>query len=389
MTPTFDGVFMAGLLRRLGAAAILGIALAASPSVDASPTIQNLQVRQQQLQEKLQSTRKQAVQLRLKEKAARSQLGAIRQNLALTTNKLQDSRYRLSVAQQRLVALKRDLGRLQTEFLSLQRAASERLRFLQKQHPEQWWALLLGSRDLNTLMDRRQQLGKVFERDQQLLEALDTRREQVTRKRSAVENQRNDIALIAQQLAGRRSQFAQQASIQSELVRRLSTQRAAYEAAQRRLAADSKRVSAMIRTIIASEHRYNSVQGSGRMILPTEGRLSSRFGMRHHPIFKVRKMHTGIDVAARSGTPIRAADDGTVLYAGWYGGYGRCVIVSHGGTLSTLYAHASRLFVTVGQTVKKGDPLAAVGSTGFSTGPHLHFEVRVNGSPVNPLDYLR
>ncbi|MBW4699795.1 MAG: peptidoglycan DD-metalloendopeptidase family protein [Aphanocapsa lilacina HA4352-LM1] len=380
---------MAGLLRRLGAAAILGIALAASPSVDASPTIQNLQVRQQQLQEKLQSTRKQAVQLRLKEKAARSQLGAIRQNLALTTNKLQDSRYRLSVAQQRLVALKRDLGRLQTEFLSLQRAASERLRFLQKQHPEQWWALLLGSRDLNTLMDRRQQLGKVFERDQQLLEALDTRREQVTRKRSAVENQRNDIALIAQQLAGRRSQFAQQASIQSELVRRLSTQRAAYEAAQRRLAADSKRVSAMIRTIIASEHRYNSVQGSGRMILPTEGRLSSRFGMRHHPIFKVRKMHTGIDVAARSGTPIRAADDGTVLYAGWYGGYGRCVIVSHGGTLSTLYAHASRLFVTVGQTVKKGDPLAAVGSTGFSTGPHLHFEVRVNGSPVNPLDYLR
>ncbi|BAC88731.1 glr0790 [Gloeobacter violaceus PCC 7421] len=389
MTPTFDGVFMAGLLRRLGAAAILTIGLTASQSVAASPTIQNLQVRQQQLQEKLQSTRRQAVQLRLKEKVARSRLGAIRQNLTVTTNKLQDSRYRLSVAQQRLVALKRDLGRLQTEFSSLQRAAAERLRFLQKQRPEQWWALLLASRDLNTLMDRRQQLGKVFERDQQLLEALDTRREQVTRKRSAVENQKNDIALIAQQLAGRRSQFARQASIQSELVQRLSTQRAAYEAAQRRLAADSKRVSAMIRTIIASERRYNSVQGSGRMILPTEGRLSSQFGMRHHPIFKVRKMHTGIDVAARSGTPIRAADDGTVLYAGWYGGYGRCVIVSHGGTLSTLYAHASRLFVTVGQTVKKGDPLAAVGSTGFSTGPHLHFEVRVNGSPVNPLDYLR
>lgn len=380
---------MSGLRQRLTTLAILGGGLAViASSVLAAPTIESLQMRQNQLQQRIVSARQQAQQLRRREVAARNQLGSIRQNLLATTNKLQDTRFQLSVAQKRLVYLARDLGALEVRFADQQRATTQRLRFLQQQRPEQWWALILASRDLNTMMDRRYQMGRVFDRDQQMLLALEERRRELSRKRFAVENQKNDIALIAQQLATRRSQVAQQATIQSELVRRLSSQRAAYEAAQRRLASDSHRITAMIRTLIASQNRLNSVHGSGRMILPTTGRFSSGFGLRYHPIFHVRRMHTGLDIAAPSGTPIRAADDGTVLFAGWYGGYGRCVIVSHGGTLSTLYGHTSRLYVSVGQAVHKGDTIAAVGSTGFATGPHLHFEVRVNGSPVNPVPYL-
>jgi murein DD-endopeptidase MepM/ murein hydrolase activator NlpD len=99
-------------------------------------------------------------------------------------------------------------------------------------------------------------------------------------------------------------------------------------------------------------------------------------------------MHTGIDISAGTGTSIRAASAGTVVSAGWRGGYGKCVVISHSGGLATLYAHQSEILVEVGQTVKRGEVIGKVGSTGYSTGPHLHFEVRANGSPVDPMGYL-
>lgn len=128
--------------------------------------------------------------------------------------------------------------------------------------------------------------------------------------------------------------------------------------------------------------------GSGRFLLPINGRISSPFGYRIHPISRVRKLHTGMDISGGSGTPIGAAGAGTVIYAGWRGGYGNTVIIDHGGGIATLYAHQSRVGSSVGQTVSAGQVIGYVGSTGYSTGPHLHWEVRVNGTPVNPAGYL-
>jgi len=126
----------------------------------------------------------------------------------------------------------------------------------------------------------------------------------------------------------------------------------------------------------------------GGFLLPVNGRFSSPYGYRVHPISHSRKLHTGQDIAAPSGTPIKAAGSGVVISAGWRNGYGNTVIIDHGGGKSTLYGHCSRLFVSSGQRVSMGQHIAAVGSTGYSTGPHLHFEVRINGSPVNPRRYF-
>lgn len=128
--------------------------------------------------------------------------------------------------------------------------------------------------------------------------------------------------------------------------------------------------------------------GSGRFLLPINGRVSSEFGYRIHPISGVRKLHAGMDIGGGNGTPIGAAGAGTVIYAGWRGGYGNTVIVDHGGGIATLYAHQSRVGSSVGQSVSAGQVIGYVGSTGYSTGPHLHWEVRVNGTPVNPRGYL-
>ncbi|HEY0073891.1 MAG TPA: peptidoglycan DD-metalloendopeptidase family protein [Abditibacteriaceae bacterium] len=141
-------------------------------------------------------------------------------------------------------------------------------------------------------------------------------------------------------------------------------------------------------SVQTAPHASHSHDGGG-FCLPVRGRLSSRFGMRYHPILRRRKLHTGADVAARQGTPFRAAREGKVLFSGWKKAYGNTVIVDHGDGVATLYGHASKLNVRAGQPVKAGQHIGNVGSTGWSTGPHLHFEVHKNGKPVNPKSYLR
>ena len=117
--------------------------------------------------------------------------------------------------------------------------------------------------------------------------------------------------------------------------------------------------------------------------MPTSGRLTSTFGQRWG------RFHAGIDLAGPVGTPIYAADGGTVVEAGWHGGYGYLVRINHGNGFETYYAHLSKVYVSVGQKVAKGEQIAAMGSTGNSTGSHLHFEIRLNGEAKNPYNYLK
>lgn len=138
----------------------------------------------------------------------------------------------------------------------------------------------------------------------------------------------------------------------------------------------------------------NKISASGPVSIPSrhpiEGlRLTSSFGMRNHPVLGGRRQHAGVDLAAPVGTPIYATADGTVSKAEWFSGYGLFVSLEHGADIQTRYGHMSRLNVSNGQQVRKGDIIGYVGSTGRSTGPHLHYEVRIAGQAVNPLPYMQ
>lgn len=133
---------------------------------------------------------------------------------------------------------------------------------------------------------------------------------------------------------------------------------------------------------------YTSQRVTHSAILPVDGRTSSRFGSRRDPIHGHERHHAGLDIAAPTGTPIRAVMSGTVVSAGERGGYGNTVVVEHSDGSRGLYAHCSRLDVAAGQRIRAGQPIAAVGSTGRSTGPHLHFELRIDGEAVDPESHL-
>ena len=146
--------------------------------------------------------------------------------------------------------------------------------------------------------------------------------------------------------------------------------------------------------LIREASKVGAYLGTGKFIKPVKGWISSRYGMRMHPIFKRKIKHTGIDIAAPKGRRINAADSGKVIFAGTKGGYGKSVLIYHGinpktgKSLSTFYAHQSRIFVKKGDIVKKGTEIGWVGSTGYATGPHLHFEMKEDGKHIDPLKYL-
>lgn len=385
------GILQSGII--LG---LLGLGLIWGYFPGQAQTVDQLRTQQQQLQQKLQTNQQQLETLQQQEQAAQQNIDAIRNSLQQTDTRIQDNEYRLQQAQQDLERAQQDLEELEAKLARQQAGTAARLRYLQRHGAERWWALLLSSQDLNEFFDRRHQLGLLIESDRALISELQETASLVEEQRVVLEARKNEIALILQELAAQKQQQQQRLEAQKQLVERITTQRSAYEAAQRRLQADSRQIGSLIQRLIAEAEAQQqsapaqapAVTGTGRLVRPVAGPMTSPFGWRIHPVYRTRRFHAGLDFGVATGTPVGAADRGTVLYSGWYGGYGYTVILNHGNGLTTLYAHNSSLLVRQGQTVQRGQAIARSGSTGLSTGPHVHFEVRVQGQPVDPRRYI-
>lgn len=199
----------------------------------------------------------------------------------------------------------------------------------------------------------------------------------------------NDLSNVMEESEKLKHVVSLKKNEQFDLVDRLRKERLAYEAAERQLEKESSKLT---RTILElSDGKGIDLKDliQGYFNFPVRAAITSPFGYRMHPIFRVRSFHSGVDLGAHYGTPIKASNGGLVIYSGWYSGYGKTVIISHGSGKSTLYAHMERVSVNNGEKVAQDQVVGYVGSTGYSTGPHLHFEYRLEGKPQNPLTVLR
>lgn len=357
-----------------------------SGQVLVAQSVEELQNRQRELEQQRNQLQQQQNELEGRQSSSEANLQTLERNIVYTANQITETEYRLAQAEQALNKLESDLQKAETDYENVRMGTVARLQFLQRQQGSEGWAVLLQSQDLNDFLDRQYQLTRVYTADRQVLKDLRARAEEIQRQKAAVEDQKNQVALLRQQLLSQKQQYEAEANEEKQLITRLRERRSALEAAEAQLARDSDQIASLIRQKVAAQSGI--IRGTGRFIYPANGRLSSGFGNRVHPILGYSRFHGGVDFAAPQGTTIRAADSGRVIFSGWYGGYGQTVIVDHGDGITTLYAHSSRLFVQEGQAVNQGDAIAAVGSTGLSTGPHLHFEVRQNGNLVNPMNYL-
>jgi murein DD-endopeptidase MepM/ murein hydrolase activator NlpD len=236
----------------------------------------------------------------------------------------------------------------------------------------------VGGRMTERLDALRVARAETLDAERQLRE----RRIAVARAAAAAQREQARVAAVRAQHAqlvdrARAEEARVQAVVASAQARRQEFERAA---------ATSAAASGAVGSILRQRPQTSTRTPAFRF--PADGPISSRFGMRMHPIFHEMRLHSGIDIGAGYGTPARAAAAGTVVTAGYISGYGTAVVIDHGGGLATLYGHLSRLNVRVGATVSAGQTIGAVGNTGNSTGPHLHFEVRVHGTPVDPMRYL-
>ncbi|MDY6897018.1 MAG: peptidoglycan DD-metalloendopeptidase family protein [Cyanobacteriota bacterium] len=384
---------------------VLCILLVVAPvsSVDgrenSKQTINQLKQERKQIKKQHQDVVKEKKRLNNLQQEAEKRLGGLEENLQTTNSQIEDSETRLQIATQRLQQLQADLAKSQVSYAERQSSTVARLKYLQRSPVSQGWAVLLQSRNLNDFLSRRRNLKLVYQADQKVLAKLTQEAKQIKQQKTDIEQKKTEISLIRQQLLAQKADYQGQAELQADLVQRLNSDRIALDAARIQLERDSLSVAKLIQRKVAEEQARiaaakarskprNFVRGSGILALPSNGYISSPFGWRSHPLLGRGRLHAGIDFAAGYGSTIRAADSGTVLYSGWYGGYGKTVIINHGKGMTTLYAHASRLYVKAGETVKRGQAISAIGSTGLSTGPHLHFEVRKNGRPVNPANYL-
>lgn len=364
----------------------------AQPSPQPTASVDTLRQMQEQIDQQRSNLRKERDRLSTAQQAILGQIGGTKLNIQSTETAQKDYESQLQLANKHLKQIEISLAQAQQNYYQKQSATVARLRFLQRQKITGFgWDILLKSQNLNELLDRRRQVKLIYQADQQSLINLRGQAQQIKQQKAEIELQKNQIALLTQQLLAQKSQFQAQLTSQQQLIERLKTDKQALEAAQAQLAADSRSIGILIQRQVAATNKAilpNGIFGTGQLTYPSEAEITSSFGWRIHPILGYSRFHSGLDFGADYGSTIRAAGSGVVLFAGWYGGYGNAVVINHSQGISTLYGHNSKLYVAEGQTVQQGEVIADAGSTGLSTGPHLHFEVRKDGEPVDPMNYL-
>lgn len=248
--------------------------------------------------------------------------------------------------------------------------------------------VMFGAKDFADLMTRMDVLKRIIKHDYDLVMEVKEKKAVIKTARVELEKDKAAVKLLVDDADAKLTELEDLRATKEELLAEAENDQAASEAAYNELMAASEEIAALIRQSQIPNYVYTGEVGAGGMVWPLNGPVTSPYGWRTHPIYGTSRFHSGLDIGGDYGLPIVAAASGVVSHSGWISGYGYTVIIDHGGGVSTLYGHNEELTVSVGQSVGQGQTIAWCGSTGNSTGPHCHFEVRINGEVTSPYDYL-
>jgi murein DD-endopeptidase MepM/ murein hydrolase activator NlpD len=318
--------------------------------------------------------------------------------IAAQQGKIAQTRARLGATERQVQLTQAEISRQEANLAVRRDLLARRIRVMDQHGSNDYMELFFTSRSFTDLVDRIVTMQTIVESDQRLVDTLRRQRDQIKQLRQKLQDQHDQEAAMLKQQRDQQAQVEATRTTQQQAFGYYNLLGAQLDAQRRELEAEKARIDAQVAQLQAQFDAQARALGggSGRFAWPERGPITQLFGCTdflaepYDPSCPTLHFHSGLDIGASFGTPVGAADTGVVSLVnfGWGGGYGNYVVITHGNGYATLYAHLSAITVSANQAVQRGQQIGAEGSTGFSTGPHLHFEIRLNGAYQNPLAYL-
>ena len=407
-------MFMGVYAKKIRLIALLSVAalLCASFSAFAAPKTAaqiEAEIKQQErefqkIQSQMSKVNRNIKEKQRQEKNVTQQIGVLSQKITVTQQKVNVVSLKMKKVQNNIFVLANNIKEANKNIGAAQEILKKRLINIYKYGGVAEFNLLLSSQGAEDALANSYLLGKIAEQDQKLINDLVEQKRRLTMTQEELRKEHLRLKGQNNELKQQNKELKSAADERNALLAKVRKDKKLFMAEQAELLRASQEMQAAIKKLLAEKKRLrdeaNRKQGKtvrptpnyykgGRLAWPVQGTISSQFGTRVHPVFKTKVTHTGLDISAPKGTPVKAADPGEILYTGWMRGYGQVVIIDHGGDLTTVYAHLSKIETTEDAKVSRQTVIGRVGSTGVATGNHLHFEVRVNGNAVNPMKYLQ
>ncbi len=355
--------------------------------------IQAAKDRQNYLEKVIEKSRMEIRILHDKESTIKNELNQLEHEISLLANELSLIRAQEELYRIEYTRIIEENFQLQESIKEKEASSRQLIITLYKNYMLNYTAFLLSSRSINEIIDNSLFLQYLFEADKSYFMSMKQEKARLQENQIRQVGLQESLFLAKSQKEKKEEELLSMEKEKSREVELIIAQKYFHGAEQEKYIQEHDALE--YQTKILFQEREEAIRRQkifdspmGPVIWPLSGRMTSGFGMRLHPIFGVQRMHTGIDIDAPAGTPIVSVAYGVVTYAGWLGGYGNTIIIQHDDNHASLYAHMRSYAVDEKKIVQQGEVIGYVGSTGWSTGPHLHFEIRINGDAVDPMNFL-
>ncbi len=348
----------------------------------------DLQKQQEELQNQIEQSNDELNEVQSQLSENLKQIEKLDEKIADSEQKMEELNSEISTLQTSIDEIKAQLEVAEKKYEEQKNIMEKRLIAIYESGETKYIDVLLKSKDISEFLSNYYLINEITSVDKELLNEVESQKKTIDLAKQKLEKEQEKLTTDLQNQTKTSTVLENTKTLREKYISRLSDEEKAKQAQIDEMTKQYDEVNKQILELAKQGLDTEYIGGVLAWPVPGYTKISSNYGMRVHPITGQYKLHTGVDISAPMGANFVAANDGIVTKAGYNTAYGNMVIIDHGGGISTLYAHGSEILVTVGQTVKRNDPILKVGSTGYSTGPHAHFEVRINGVVTNPIEYI-